>query len=269
MPFAIVTALALMGCPARGPSGPTRNLVVKPPTPLEVAGGAIAARILLDAPTVGCREASLVQLTISPETKLPAHVHPTATEVVYVLAGQGDVTLSGTRQHVGAGDSIAIPPGVVHGFDAGAEAVTAVQFYLPGGPEQRYRGQDTVGTVKPEESPVPDPGGARVVSAAKARKLVSSGKSYVIPFEELPVTGGGKIDLLTVTKPAGQAADVHDHDDLSELIYIVRGSGTVTIDGDDFEVAAGDGYYTPMGSSMGSSAHDESELLVLAVYPPG
>ncbi len=44
-----------------------------------------------------------------------AHFHKRATELYYVLEGEGSVTLDGKKQKVFPGTMIHIPPGVVHG----------------------------------------------------------------------------------------------------------------------------------------------------------
>lgn len=42
------------------------------------------------------------------------HYHKVATELYYVLEGEGSVTLDGVRQEVRKGSLVHIPPGVVH-----------------------------------------------------------------------------------------------------------------------------------------------------------
>ncbi len=44
-----------------------------------------------------------------------AHYHKIATEIYYVLEGQGSVVLDGTEHPVDKGSIVHIPPGVVHG----------------------------------------------------------------------------------------------------------------------------------------------------------
>jgi mannose-6-phosphate isomerase-like protein (cupin superfamily) len=43
------------------------------------------------------------------------HYHKIATELYYVLSGEGKVVLDGEEQDVRSGSMIHIPPGVVHG----------------------------------------------------------------------------------------------------------------------------------------------------------
>ena len=69
---------------------------------------------------------------------MPAHVHAKETEVLYVLAGGGTMTVGGVAIAVDANAVIQIPAGVEHAFTASA-ATRALQIYTPPGPEQRFK----------------------------------------------------------------------------------------------------------------------------------
>jgi quercetin dioxygenase-like cupin family protein len=45
------------------------------------------------------------------------HYHRVATELYYVLEGEGTVLLDGVPQHVAKGSLVHIPPGVIHGAE--------------------------------------------------------------------------------------------------------------------------------------------------------
>ncbi|HTM23525.1 MAG TPA: cupin domain-containing protein, partial [Kofleriaceae bacterium] len=70
--------------------------------------------------------------------QVPEHDHAKSTEVLYILAGSGTMTIAGKRYPVEPDMAIQIPPGVKHSFSAGT-AVRAVQWYTPSGPEQRFK----------------------------------------------------------------------------------------------------------------------------------
>ncbi|MFN7973105.1 MAG: cupin domain-containing protein [Acidobacteriota bacterium] len=89
-------------------------------------------------------------------------------------------------------------------------------------------------------------------------------KTYCYLAEERPA-GEQSCDLMKVDRPANQESDIHPHDDVSELIYIVKGDGEVTIDGHAWKVAGGTAYYTPLGSQMGLATTTETESVVLVV----
>lgn len=82
--------------------------------------------------------ASWAELEIDAGAAVPPHVHPRETEVVYVLAGGGTMTIGGVAVAIEATSVVQIPPGVEHSFTATA-ATRALQLYSPPGPEQRWK----------------------------------------------------------------------------------------------------------------------------------
>jgi quercetin dioxygenase-like cupin family protein len=69
---------------------------------------------------------------------VPEHVHEKETEMLYVLAGSGTMTVDGVELAVTPTTVIQIPPKTKHSFTASA-GVRAVQFFAPAGPEQRFK----------------------------------------------------------------------------------------------------------------------------------
>lgn len=98
-------------------------------------GGAYHARIAFG----GRHEtrSSLEVLMASPEASMKEHAHH-GWESLAVLAGNGSMTLAGTKQPVGAGAVFQIPKGVKHSYAAGGTALLAIQMYTPPGPERRF-----------------------------------------------------------------------------------------------------------------------------------
>lgn len=47
----------------------------------------------------------------------PMHVHPSASEIYQVLAGQIEVNIDGRWQTLGAGQTMVVPPGAAHTFN--------------------------------------------------------------------------------------------------------------------------------------------------------
>lgn len=81
------------------------------------------------------------------------HNHPTADEIIYVLAGEGDQMLDDRETvRVGPGDCIWIPEGVYHStINRGAETMRLIVVYAPAGAEQALR-QDPNARVIPASS---------------------------------------------------------------------------------------------------------------------
>ena len=69
---------------------------------------------------------------------LPEHVHANETELLYVLAGSGTLTVAGVELAVTPTSVVQIPNNTKHAFTATTD-VRAVQIYTPGGPEQRFK----------------------------------------------------------------------------------------------------------------------------------
>jgi quercetin dioxygenase-like cupin family protein len=77
-------------------------------------------------------------LTLPKGATVPEHVHAKETELLYVLAGAGTMTIAGTQVPVTPTSTIQIPPNTKHAFTA-TEDVRALQIYTPPGPEQRFK----------------------------------------------------------------------------------------------------------------------------------
>jgi quercetin dioxygenase-like cupin family protein len=263
-------ALALSGLLSACPKPPAPAVPVPAPVsspePLSVAQGKITARIYLDR-AAGVEEAALSTLEIAPGASIPLHVHPKAAEILYLIEGEGELSFSSRRQKVGPGDAIYLPAGTPHGFTAGAAAVRAVQLYAPGGPEQRFRGGSSEGTVAPEASDTPDPGAAEIIPAEKTPdKELPSGVRVRSIMKEI-AAGKSRLDLLVFTLPANSPPGTHDHDDVSELIYVIRGEGVAVLGGQELPVRGGTAYYTPRGVMAGLKTSQETEILVLVHRP--
>jgi len=69
---------------------------------------------------------------------VPEHVHAGETELLYVMAGTGTMTVAGVQLPVTATSVVQIPKNTKHAFTA-AQRVRALQIYTPGGPEQRFK----------------------------------------------------------------------------------------------------------------------------------
>jgi quercetin dioxygenase-like cupin family protein len=69
---------------------------------------------------------------------VPEHVHAKETEMLYVLAGAGTLTVAGAQIPVTPTSVVQIPPNTKHAFTA-TEDLRALQIYTPPGPEQRFK----------------------------------------------------------------------------------------------------------------------------------
>ena len=105
---------------------------------LDIAGGKGKVKILFDAEGAGDPHAYVGLLTAQAGMTVPEHAHDKEDEILWIVSGKGDMTLDGQAQPVEAGEAIHIPAGAKHSFKSDA-GLTAVQFYTPSGPEQRFK----------------------------------------------------------------------------------------------------------------------------------
>ena len=89
------------------------------------------------------------RLSLDAGAEVKPHQHEGSVEIVVMKAGRGTFTLDGKSREVGPGDTVVVPKGAVHGFVAGKEPVKAVQFYVPPGPEQRFKPKEKDGEKQP------------------------------------------------------------------------------------------------------------------------
>ncbi len=104
-----------------------------------IAGGKATVRILFDAASAHDGSAYVGLLRAQPGTSVAAHAHENEAEVLYVVSGRGTMTLDGVPAAVEPGLALHLPPGHRHTLDV-QQALEAVQFYAPSGPEQRFKG---------------------------------------------------------------------------------------------------------------------------------
>lgn len=74
------------------------------------------------------------------ETVRPAHSHPHSEELVYILAGEGEVMIEGEVGEVRAGTAVLLEQGKVHMLrNTGTEEMKAACFFAPATSLDNYR----------------------------------------------------------------------------------------------------------------------------------
>ncbi len=112
----------------------------------EIANGHGEARMLFDPARTHDGAAYVGRLRASTGLSIPEHVHAGEAELLYVQTGFGEMTINGKVQPVIPGDVVYVPPNTPHAFRVtSSDAVSAVQLYTPGGPEQRFKKSATAG----------------------------------------------------------------------------------------------------------------------------
>ena len=112
---------------------------------LPVPGGGGTYHILIDEPTTGARDFSLLLNEIRPGATGREHTHD-VEHGMYIIRGQGWFTLEGTEHTVGPGTAVFVPAHARHRLACeGEEPLQYVVIYAPGGPEQELRAKGEAG----------------------------------------------------------------------------------------------------------------------------
>ena len=105
-------------------------------------------KVLVDK-TTEVEGASVCWVTIPPGRGYEEHRKELETEVLYVIRGTLQITSGGKRTVASQGDAIAILPGTLHSHqNIGSEWVEYLVIHTPGGPEQAFKGRQTLEKTK-------------------------------------------------------------------------------------------------------------------------
>jgi putative monooxygenase len=108
----------------------------------KILKGAGTARLYVNA-TNGSKDAAVSVLVLDKGAEVPAHVHETSDEVLYVTSGSVEMTVAGKAVQAKSGDVVFIPRNTKHSAKATTK-LEAVQVYAPPGPEQRFASGERV-----------------------------------------------------------------------------------------------------------------------------
>ena len=100
------------------------------------AGGGLHIWKLLAEETDGAF--FLFEDTMAKGKTTPLHIHPEAHEMTYVIDGEIEVEIDGTRSRVGSGGMSFTPKGVPHAFIVVSEHARIIAIQTPGGPGQEF-----------------------------------------------------------------------------------------------------------------------------------
>jgi quercetin dioxygenase-like cupin family protein len=132
---------------ARGGALPTPEVsdrsapgTVAAPIVLRAAGARSFGPVTLYAEPSVIHDTALAAsvLTLPAGGRVAEHVHARETELLYILAGAGSVTVAGVELPLTPTSVVQIPSNTKHAFTATSD-IRAVQIYTPAGPEQRFK----------------------------------------------------------------------------------------------------------------------------------
>jgi quercetin dioxygenase-like cupin family protein len=82
--------------------------------------------------TTGAKHLTILSVSVLPGKGHDFHYHPNQEEVIHVLAGMVEVWVEREKRILGPGDSVFVPPGVIHGaFNAGSDEARVLPILGP------------------------------------------------------------------------------------------------------------------------------------------
>jgi quercetin dioxygenase-like cupin family protein len=106
-----------------------------------------------------------------------------------------------------------------------------------------------------------------VLGTADGERLINRGGDLIIKVD--PSRGSDNLSLGTQQVPPGAGIPRHRHAYMDEFIYVLEGSGTVTLNDERLPIEKGGTIFIPKGSWHAFENPDSELLLLWAVTPTG
>jgi len=81
------------------------------------------------------------------------------------------------------------------------------------------------------------------------------------------IANDGAVKIMKSVLPQGSSIGYHRHETNSEIVYVISGTATCTLDGMEETVQPGEVHYCPQGHSHGVANQGKADLVVLCVVP--
>jgi quercetin dioxygenase-like cupin family protein len=81
------------------------------------------------------------------------------------------------------------------------------------------------------------------------------------------IDNDGMVKIMKSVLPRGSSIGYHKHETNCEVVYVISGVASCTLDGVEETVQAGEVHYCPRGHSHGVVNKGQADLVVLCVVP--
>jgi uncharacterized cupin superfamily protein len=216
--------------------------------------------------------------------QMPVHVHGDEEEIFFVLGGEGLSWHRGQACLVAPGDTIVHRPSAgAHSFIAGCDGLALLAFGNGSDTNITWLPRARVMWCGPRWVPVDSPNPFEAEGAAGELERPEPGPQpeNVVALRDAPLgpfpgaevrspghaAGAMQAGLNHVTlAPEGTGAPPHCHALEEELFVLLGGSGTLTLDGDEHPLAAGDVFARPPSTGVCHSLRAGGEGMSYLVY---
>jgi len=226
--------------------------------------------VLLDEKNSGNGAASMIAVVLAPGASLP--LAPVARDEAWYFVDPVRISgPDGKPIDLGAGDAAYLKKGAFRAVtNPGQEPARMFLVGVPGGAEGTARaGALPVGTGKPTRTGP----GPEIVRRAEATRYPRTGGATTIYLENVAAKKGKRpparsiaLDLLEID--AGIKVPPHRHDEETEMLYLLSGSGTLVVDGVELQVGATSTVQIPPNVEHSFSAAEPVQAIQIYV-PPG
>lgn len=273
--FALALALALAPAAALGAGYATRvaeGTVVPPLDPKAKRQPPMRTTLLVDEALARGRRASLALLDVSPKQRVAQHRHPGSAELLYVLEGKGRILAPGMEPGtLEPGVAVWIKPGAAHAFDVQSpqKPLRVLQVFAPLGPERVFRDRSkSAGFVVEKGKAEEDKAAFVLVKPDKVAPVpVPGGKGKATLLLDPSDLAGKQAYLGILELEAGALVPEHKHDGAAELLYVVEGTGEITIGKETVKLEPETAVHVPEGLAHAGKASRPMKLV--QIYAPG
>ena len=214
----------------------------------------VSVAVLLDEASSGNPAASMVELAIAGGNATGLRGADRA-ELWYFLAA-GEVRWPGGKRAVGAGDMMFVPAGAARDVAATAGDLHAMIVFVPGGREGAARG----GALPTREVEGPQRG-PQIRPASQAKTY---GPATI--FADASILHDPILAASILRLPAGGQVPEHVHARETEMLYLLDGGGTMTVNGVALPVTPTSVVQVPPNTRHAFTA--TSDVRAVQIYTP-
>jgi quercetin dioxygenase-like cupin family protein len=197
------------------------------------------------------------------------HVHHAHADAFYVLEGSLDFHVAGGQRMVEAGGFVLAPPGLVHGFEVGANGVHHLNIHTPGAAFAKLSRarRDGVpfdaGTDGDTFSP-PDDGGLPASDA-----IVHGDGEGEAEHGSAVKAARPEISFLAIQFPPGGGVDPHYHERHSDSFFVLDGEFEIHVGEEVVNAVAGTYVLVPPRVVHHFRNVSEAPVRLLNLHTPG
>jgi quercetin dioxygenase-like cupin family protein len=197
------------------------------------------------------------------------HFHARHVDAFVVLEGEVEILTAGESLTLAAGDAVAVPPGVVHGFNnLPPGPVRLLNFHAPSCRFVEYlRRQYARERSDPAEfdqhPPEDAPGGEPVVARSGDGERFDRGNGFVTVRFDLP-----QLSLVEIEFEPSFQVPPHTHDDHLDSFYVLDGEVEFPLAEGTLRAEPGTFVAAPPGTQHGFRTHGPGRARVLNFHAP-